>query len=305
MTNPRLASPVVLETVSECRAWCADVRRAGGSIGLVPTMGALHAGHLSLMRLAASVSDHVLVTIFVNPTQFGPGEDLAKYPRDQSGDLEKCGSMGVAAVFLPTEPEMYPPGDSTRVLVSGLSEPLCGASRPGHFTGVATIVTKLLAIVGPCTAVFGKKDYQQLQVVRRLVTDLMLPVTIVDAPIMRAPDGLALSSRNAYLSPEARQRALALVAGLSRAVREYDAGERRVERLLELARAPMRRSQLEIDYVALSDPDSLMPVADETLASGAALLAVAAFVGQTRLIDNVVLGRDPDPLGEVGPSEAM
>lgn len=300
MDSSRSLLPVVLTTVPECRAWCDGVRRAGGSLGVVPTMGALHAGHLSLMRVAAGMTDRVLVTIFVNPTQFGPGEDLAKYPRDKQGDLVKCSTEGVAAVFLPTEAEMYPPGDKTRVVVSGLSEVLCGASRPNHFTGVATIVTKLFAIVGRCTAVFGKKDYQQLQVVRRMVTDLMLPVTVVEAPIMRDTDGLALSSRNAYLSSEARQRALALVAGLSEAVRAYDAGERRVGRLVELARAPALANQLDIDYVTLSDPDTLVPFDDDTLLNGAALLAMAAFVDKTRLIDNVVLGRDPDPLAGAG-----
>ena len=206
-------------SVEEFRLACERVRQGGATLALVPTMGALHEGHLALMREAARQADVVAVTIFVNPTQFGPSEDLASYPRDLEGDLERCRSVGVSLVFAPADSDMYPGGDATRVRVSRLTDHLCGRSRPGHFEGVTTIVAKLFAVAGPCTAVFGRKDYQQLKVIERMTRDLMLPVRIVPHPTVREPDGLALSSRNAYLGADERARARAIPRALSRAVR--------------------------------------------------------------------------------------
>lgn len=292
--------PLLLETVQAVRACCDDWRREGQQVAVVPTMGALHEGHLSLMRVARSHAPKVMVTIFVNPTQFGPGEDLTRYPRDLAGDLEKCASEGVDAVFAPGPGEMYPDGEATRVRVSGLTEHLCGASRPRHFEGVATVVTKLLGAVGPCVAVFGKKDYQQLKVIQRLVHDLLLPVTVEPAPLVRESDGLALSSRNVFLSADQRAHALGLVRALSSAARAFAAGERRVATLVKQAARVLDRSQLELDYLTLVDSQRLQPLPSDTCLEAPALLAVAAFVGKTRLIDNVVLGEDPDPLAAIG-----
>lgn len=292
--------PSVLTTVAELRAAADAVRSNGGRVGLVPTLGALHRGHLALMRIAQELTDQLIVSIFLNPTQFGPGEDLARYPRDLLGDLEQCRARRVDMVFAPGPEEMYPPGERTRVVVSGLTEHLCGRSRPTHFQGVATIVTKLFAAVGPCTAVFGRKDYQQLKVIERLVKDLMLPVTVVPAPIMREPDGLALSSRNRYLEPDARERALGLVRALSQAHATHAAGERRVGALIDRARRTLESSGLGVDYVAISHPESLEPFDPSEQLAGPAHLALAAFVDGTRLIDNLVLGEESDPLAAPG-----
>lgn len=290
------AAPAVLTTVRELRAAADDVRARGLTVGLVPTMGALHEGHVSLMRVARRQSDRVFATIFVNPTQFGPNEDLDKYPKRLAQDLELCARAGVHAVFTPSRQEMYPQGESTRVSVSRLTDHLCGAGRPGHFQGVATIVTKLFAATGPCLAVFGKKDYQQLKVIERLTRDLMLPVHVVAAPIVRAEDGLALSSRNAYLSGSERERALALPRGLSLAVQRYLDGERSVAVLRSMVLERLAAASVRVEYVSLTDPELLEPRADTEQLTGPALLALAGFVGTTRLIDNVVLGVDPDPL---------
>jgi len=290
------AAPAVLTTVAELRAAADDVRARGLTVGLVPTMGALHEGHLSLMRVARRQTDRVFATIFVNPTQFGPNEDLEKYPQRLAQDLELCAQAGVHAVFTPSRQEMYPQGESTRVTVSRLTEHLCGAGRPGHFQGVATIVTKLFAATGPCLAVFGKKDYQQLKVIERLTRDLMLPVHVVSAPIVRAEDGLALSSRNAYLSSSERARALALSRGLSLAGQSYWDGERSVAALRRLVLEELEAASVRVEYVAVADPEQLEPRDDAELLTGPALLALAGVVGNTRLIDNLVLGIDPDPL---------
>lgn len=289
-------SPVVLATVTELRAATDRVRADGFSVGLVPTMGALHAGHLSLMREAARRADRVFATIFVNPTQFGPNEDLDKYPRQLPQDLELCRQAGVYAVFTPSRQEMYPPGESTRVTVSGLTDHLCGAGRPGHFQGVATVVTKLFAAAGPCVAVFGKKDYQQLKVIERLTRDLLLPVEVVAAPIVRAKDGLALSSRNAYLVGPERDRALTLSRGLSLAARRYSDGERSVATLRAAVLEALSAASVRVEYVTIAHAETLEPMADSTSLVGPALLALAGFIGSTRLIDNLVLGVDPDPL---------
>jgi pantoate--beta-alanine ligase len=257
-------------------------------------MGALHDGHMSLVAAAAEHSDFCVVSIFVNPTQFGPNEDLDRYPRTLDADRVRCEDEGVAAVFAPNANAMYPTGEETRVDVGDTTNHLCGANRPGHFQGVATIVTKLFAIVGPCIAVFGRKDYQQWRVVNRLVTDLLLPVQLVGAPILREADGLALSSRNRYLSDEARQRARALSQGLSRAVELFDAGERDVDTLRRAARDIIEPAVDRIDYVDVMSAEDVTPLSGQIPQT--ALLAVAAQLGQTRLIDNVVLGEDPAPL---------
>jgi pantoate--beta-alanine ligase len=277
------------------RAACDAARARGLAVGFVPTMGALHRGHLALASEAKRRAGFVVVSIFVNPTQFGPGEDLARYPRDLAGDLAKLEPLGVDLVFAPEASEMYPPGDDTRVRVGAAAAPLEGAQRPGHFEGVATVVAKLFALVGPCVAVFGRKDYQQLLVVRRMAADLRFPVTVVAHPIVRDADGLALSSRNAYLSADERARALAIVRGLDAAARRYGAGERRARELERVARDPIEAAVSSIDYVEARDADSLAPVEGEVGAR--AVLLVACRVGKTRLIDNLVLGEEAALLG--------
>jgi pantoate--beta-alanine ligase len=278
------------------RGACDAVRAAGKRLGLVPTMGALHDGHMSLVARARVLTDEVALTLFVNPTQFAPGEDFALYPRDRNGDLERCAAAGVALVFAPETAEMYPAGESTRVSVSGLERGLCGRSRPGHFGGVATVVTKLFNAAGPCTALFGRKDYQQLKLVERLVKDLLMPVEVQGVATLRDHDGLAMSSRNVYLSAEERASARAIPCGLSAAVALHATGERGAEALLAAARAPLREARLDVEYVELADPDDLTPVEPNNRVATRALLAVAARVGSTRLIDNVVLGEDAAPL---------
>jgi pantoate--beta-alanine ligase len=263
-------------------------------------MGALHEGHLALLRAARARADIVILTIFVNPTQFGPNEDLAKYPRDEAGDIAKaraCGpemepggpapTGGIDLAFCPDASAMYPPGAQTFVEVRELSQPMCGARRPGHFAGVATIVTKLFHITKPHLAVFGEKDFQQLAIIRRMVRDLDFGIEILGVPIVREADGLALSSRNAYLSADERRAALSLSKGLAAAEARFAAGERDVAALLVAARAPIDAEPImRLDYLELRDADELTPI--ETV-SRRAVLAVAAFAGTTRLIDNRVL----------------
>jgi pantoate--beta-alanine ligase len=258
-------------------------------------MGALHPGHLALVSEAKRRSGFVVVSVFVNPTQFGPTEDFTRYPRTVESDLAKLGPLGVDVVFLPEVADMYPLGDETRVRPGTLAVALEGAHRPGHFEGVATVVAKLFGIVGACVAMFGRKDYQQLLVVRRVARDLCMPVEVVGHPIVRDPDGLAMSSRNAYLSADDRQRALAIVRGLDSAARRFAEGERSARVLEQLAREPIGRVATSIDYVEARDGDTLASIDGEI--SGRALLAVACRVGATRLIDNIVLGEDPPPLG--------
>jgi pantoate--beta-alanine ligase len=264
-------------------------------------MGALHEGHLSLVREARRRAPFVVVSIFVNPTQFGPAEDLARYPRDLEGDLRKLSRVAPDVVFAPPADEMYPPGDATRVRVGVLAEPLCGVFRPGHFEGVATVVAKLFGAVGACAAVFGRKDYQQWLIVRRLALDLLLPVEVIGVRTVREPDGLAMSSRNAYLSPDERRRALAIARGLDAAVRAHAEGERDARRLEAAARAPVETMATSIDYVELRDADTLAAI--EARAPERAVLAVACRVGTTRLIDNVVLGEEPSPFAGRPPPE--
>jgi pantoate--beta-alanine ligase len=257
-------------------------------------MGALHQGHLALVREAGRRAEFVAVSIFVNPTQFGPHEDFARYPRELDADLAKLAPLGVDLVLAPEAQDMYPPGDDTRVRVGAIAAPLEGAHRPGHFDGVATVVAKLFGIVGPCVAVFGRKDYQQLLVVRRMVRDLCLPVSIVAHPIVREPDGLAMSSRNAYLTADERARALSIVRGLDAAIRRFADGGRQARELEQLARDPIVRAGGSIDYVEARDPDTLEALAGAV--GERAVLLVACRVGQTRLIDNAVLGEDAPPL---------
>jgi len=282
------------------RAACESVRAQGGSLGLVPTMGALHSGHMALVQEAKRLTTKVAVTLFVNPTQFSAGEDFGRYPRTLDHDRTLCESNGVELLFVPSAEAMYPPGDSTRVRVTGIADGLCGAFRAGHFEGVATVVSKFFGLAGTCTAVFGKKDYQQLKVIERLAKDLMLPVTIVGHPIVREPDGVAMSSRNAYLTADERRRASAIVVGLSSAWRSFEAGERSAPRLIERLKSQLVSAQLDIQYAELTHPESLETWSTRTDLPERVLLAAAAYCGKTRLIDNVVLGEDPDPLDDAG-----
>ena len=285
----------VFRSVAEFRAACDAQRRAGARLGFVPTMGALHSGHLHLVEVARRYAERVAVSIFVNPTQFGPNEDFAKYPRNLERDVELLRGVGADLVLSPSADEVYPPGEKTRVRVATLGDHLCGPFRPGHFEGVATVVTKLFAIAGPCTAVFGRKDYQQLKIIERLARDLLLPVQVVGEPTVRDADGLALSSRNAYLSAGERQRALAIPRSLGQAWTAFQAGERRAGALIEPVRAALGEAGLRLDYADLADADELFPFPLDAQVPERALLAVAAFCGTTRLIDNLVLGEDARP----------
>jgi pantoate--beta-alanine ligase len=274
-----------IEEPAELRAECDRQRSEGRRVGLVPTMGYLHEGHLSLVRRARRESDFVVVTIFVNPTQFGPDEDLDRYPSDVAGDVAKLEAEGADCVFLPSREAIYPDGFRSHVMVEGLTDGLCGASRPGHFQGVCTVVTKLFNMVGPCVAVFGEKDYQQLQVLRRMALDLNQPVEVVGSPIVREPDGLAMSSRNAYLDPGQRRSATCLYRALQ-AVKER--GELSVQGAMEVARGIIEAEpQTRVGYIEVRDAADLTPV--EVVGRGEAVMALAVFVGQTRLIDNMVL----------------
>ena len=278
----------VIRAPAEMRARAEDQRRDGRRVCVVPTMGYLHRGHVSLLEAGRRRSDLLIMTLFVNPTQFGPGEDLARYPRDESGDLDKARAAGVDWVFAPVPEAMYPPGYQTTVEVPGLAAPLCGARRPGHFSGVASVVSKLFHLTQPHVAVFGRKDYQQLTLIRRMVRDLDFGIEIVDVPIAREPDGLALSSRNAYLSPDQRAQATCLSRGLRAAEERFAAGERDPAALVAAARAPIEAAPLaRIDYLELRDAETLDEIAR---ADRPAVLAMAVFFGQTRLIDNTVLG---------------
>ena len=277
----------VIETIAAVREARAAVT---GSVGLVPTMGFLHEGHLSLVRAARAANECAFVTIFVNPTQFGPNEDLATYPRDVQRDLDLLRGEGVDYVFVPDASEMYPENFSTTVDAGDIALPLEGASRPGHFTGVATVVLKLLNIVQPTRAYFGRKDAQQLAVIRRMVRDLNVPVDVVAMPTVREADGLAMSSRNAYLDPEQRKAAPVLHDALDLAKEMWTRGARDAEqfrnRMKELIEA---EEMVRIDYVSVADPETLQEV--ERI-RGRALVSMAVRIGRTRLIDNVTLGED-------------
>jgi pantoate--beta-alanine ligase len=278
----------VIRSIAMARKVCDAARSAGRTIGFVPTMGAFHDGHASLMRRARDQRDHVVVSIFVNPLQFGSGEDLSRYPRDEDRDLSIAGQLGVDVVFAPSVEEMYPAGPPEVTVDPGpLGDRLEGAARPGHFRGVATVVAKLVDVVGPSTAYFGEKDAQQLAVIRRMVRDLSLPVQVEGCPTVREPDGLATSSRNAYLSPEQREAAGCLFLALSEAAQMARGGERDVATLVAaMAREIGATPGARIDYAAVVDDESFEEVS--TIAGPARALVAARF-GETRLIDNLLL----------------
>ncbi len=272
----------ILTTPEAMRAWSDAVRAERRTIGFVPTMGALHEGHASLMRAAVAQNDIAVLSVFVNPAQFAPNEDYDQYPRTFDADRAMAQELGMTAIYAPTPQAMYPDGYSTYVDVKGLGDVLCGASRPGHFRGVTTVVAKLFAAVRPHRAYFGQKDAQQVAVIRRMTADLDLGVEIVEMPIVRDADGLALSSRNKYLSPEERVRALGLSRALCLAQAMLEAGEQQAAPVLEAVREVLH--EVEVDYVELVDAATLARVERIT---GPVLLAIAARVGATRLIDNV------------------
>ena len=280
----------VVETVHEMQRICESLRLGGEVIALVPTMGFLHQGHLELMRVGRRHSDKLVISIFVNPTQFGPGEDLDQYPRDREGDLEKARDVGVDLVFMPRPDDIYQEGFQTRVQVEDLPRHLCGLSRPGHFDGVATVVAKLFNITKPHIAVFGQKDFQQLAVISRMVMDLNMDIRIIGVPTVREPDGLAMSSRNSYLSPEERKSALSLKKSMDLALDLFRGGENSSGAIIDAVRSLILSHPFtEIDYVEICDPVTLDSV-DEP--GEGDLLALAVRVGKTRLIDNCLLRKE-------------
>lgn len=277
----------IISSIVEMQSYARSLKQAGKSIAFVPTMGFLHEGHASLLREGRKKADVLVLSIFVNPIQFGQNEDLDRYPRNVEGDCRIAAECGVDIVFMPEAAEMYPPGFQTSITVKHVSQPLCGASRPGHFDGVATVVTKLFNIVMPDVALFGCKDYQQLAVIRRMTSDLSLPVTVIGMPIVREADGLAMSSRNVYLSPAERQSALCLIKSIKAVRAAYAAGEKDVATLRNMALAIIGQERLaQIDYLEFCNGISLeaTAVADEET-----LMVMAVKVGKTRLIDNNLL----------------
>lgn len=279
----------IIESPDQMQHFSREVRRSGKRLGFVPTMGALHSGHLSLVKMARAQCDCVAVSIFVNPLQFGPNEDFGNYPRTFERDRQLLESETVDLLFAPKVETMYPPGAVTTVEVRDLSDRLDGRSRPGHFKGMTTVVSKLLNIVHPDAAYFGQKDAAQVAIIRRMVRDLNMDVQIVVGPIVREPDGLAMSSRNAYLDPQQRKQALVLYRALMRIHFLVDRGERDVKSLIDAGNQVVAEEPtVKLDYLEIVHPDTLQPVAD---LSRAGLVAIAAWVGTTRLIDNVLLSR--------------
>ena len=277
----------VARTIADIRRLVGTARKAGQTVGFVPTLGALHDGHLSLIKQSRQESDFVVVSIFLNPTQFGSGEDLSKYPKQEAQDLELCRSEAVDAVFLPSVEQMYPQGHCTLVKVEGLSDKLCGAHRPRHFAGVCTIVAKLFNIVGPDFAYFGQKDAQQTLIIRRMVQDLDMPIEIRTCPTVREQNGLAMSSRNTYLSEQQRNQAGSLYQALLKGKELICAGQRNPQEVIEAMREVITKAgPSEIDYLAAVDPQSLESATQQ---SSAWLLAVAVRIGQARLIDNILV----------------
>ncbi len=273
----------VQQMIDLARVW----HKQGKRVGLVPTMGYLHQGHLSLAKAARKDCDIVVMSIFVNPTQFGPNEDYDSYPRDLARDQELAASVGVDYIFAPQPSDMYPNGYSTFVNIEGVTESLCGAKRPGHFRGVATVISKLFHIIQPERAYFGQKDGQQVAVLRRMVKDLNIPVDLIAVPIVREEDGLALSSRNVYLTPEQRQQAVVLSQGLAKAKALFAGGERQADHLTKAVIDQIQTASLaNIDYVQLVDGETMAPILQ---VEKTAMLAVAVYFGNTRLIDNVLL----------------
>ena len=279
----------IFTTVNEVRAFVREQKQAGKTIGLCPTMGALHEGHMTLMRAARKACDAVIASVFVNPVQFGPNEDYDKYPRQFDADCKKLAAEGVDAVFHPTPEEMYPAGYGTYITVeNGITDVLCGARRPGHFRGVATVVTKLMNITQADKAFFGQKDAQQVAVVRRFVADLNIPVEVCMVPICREASGLARSSRNSYMTAEEKQAAVVLSRSLRKAKEAFEHGEHTAETLKTIVRAELETEPLaKIDYVDLYTYPALLPV---DVIDEPCLLAIAVYIGKTRLIDNVILG---------------
>lgn len=278
----------VVTRIEDLRRIIPAAKREGRTVGLVPTMGALHAGHLSLIDCAKENGDFIVVSIFVNPTQFGPNEDFERYPRPLEADVEKCREAGVDLIFAPIVDVMYPDGYGTYVDVEGVTDMLEGASRPGHFRGVATVVLKLFAAVEPTRAYFGMKDYQQLKVIEKMVRDLNVKLEIVPVPILRESDGLAMSSRNVYLKPEERQAALALYRALNAAKEAVGSGEKDTKAIQRVASDIIKAEPLaKIDYVAVVDPETLAPI-DHI--EDKILVALAVRIGSVRLIDNMLVG---------------
>jgi pantoate--beta-alanine ligase len=274
----------IIDNVTGMQKRCEEIRREGKTIALVPTMGFLHDGHLELMREGNWLADILVISIFVNPTQFGPIEDYQDYPRDMEGDLKKAEGAGVDIVFTPSVEEMYPEGFQTKVVVERVTKHLCGLSRPGHFDGVATVVAKLFNIIKPHIAIFGQKDFQQLTVIRRMVRDLNMDIEIIGIPTIREPDGLAMSSRNKYLNTEERKSALCLKKSIDMTLGLIKEGERDAEKLkIAIRESILKHPFTDIDYVSICNPFSLEEI--ETI-QGKALLAIAIKVGKTRLIDN-------------------
>lgn len=277
----------VATRIAEIRTWVKEARAAGKTVGFVPTMGALHAGHVSLIEAATQRCDYVVVSIFVNPTQFGPGEDFEKYPRPLERDLALCEQHGADAVFAPSRTEMYPRDNLTWVTVEQVSEPLCGRFRPGHFRGVATVCTKLFNIVGADLAFFGQKDAQQVAVIQRMVADLNMPLEIVVCPTLREPDGLAMSSRNQYLSPQERKEATVIYRSLQRSAELIGQGETNGTRITDEICGILRQvPALRLEYVSIVDAGTLE---DLKQVRGRVLVAIAGRLGSTRLIDNIVV----------------
>jgi pantoate--beta-alanine ligase len=280
---------VELTTIPSMREWTAAQRRAGRRVALVPTMGALHEGHLALVDEARRRAEAVVMSVFVNPLQFGPGEDLARYPRDLPRDKALARDRGVDALFAPTEAMMYPPGAATRVIPGPAADRWEGAARPGHFAGVLTVVAKLFHLVDPDVACFGRKDVQQVVLIRQMVRDLDWPIELAVVPTVREPDGLALSSRNVYLTPEERSTALGLSGALRAAHEAWREGERRASAIERRMRAVLAmHPALTVEYIAVAEPRALAPVED---ADAETIVALAGRVGRTRLIDNIVLGQ--------------
>jgi pantoate--beta-alanine ligase len=277
----------IVRSVAALRAQIGEWRRGGGTVGLVPTMGALHEGHLALVRRARSLCDHAVATIFVNPTQFGPNEDFARYPRNEAEDARQLESAGCELLFAPDVGEMYPPGFSTTITVGAIAEGLCGPFRPGHFAGVATVVAKLLLQAQPDVACFGEKDYQQLRVIKRMVRDLDLPVHIEGVATVREADGLALSSRNRYLAPDERVRAVTIFRVLNAIADEVGTGKRSIDEALAWGRGELAKAGFAPnDYLAICDAADLTPL---TVLDRPARVLAAAWLGKTRLIDNVAI----------------
>lgn len=288
----------VVRTVQEMKEISSKARREGKTIGLVPTMGYFHKGHLSLMRRAREECDFVVVSLFVNPIQFGPQEDYNRYPRDEERDANMAKKEGIDVLFIPSVSDMYPEGYATYVEVERLTEGLCGRFRPGHFRGVTTVVLKLFNIISPHKAYFGEKDYQQLKVVEKMTKDLNLDIEIVPCPTVREEDGLAMSSRNSYLSPEERKAATAIYRSLVRAKEMYHQGEVNAERIREEVLKILKREPLvkKIDYVELVHPETLEGL--QTIGKDGAVLAVALYIGKARLIDNILLRKEVLQNGE-------